>query len=1223
MECTPHDEVDACQTSTVKDAQCKGHPRLTDSCVDHWTKWDEWTPGLKDSFQEFHIEKLEIFTLQKLQAFMSLDAELIGSVNIPAVSFPEEPPEHASYEEKQKYLIDSYTLVMDIALPKNLDRRARKQRLLQTSLTQYRSLYQELRLKDPTTTIRLLEILPGSPEGPVISTRLFNASLHSLDRPYEAISYTWGTVTSPREMRSIRVNSFNLPVTPNLYNALISLRQLNAARTVWVDSVCINQGDLNERREQVLLIAHIYAKSERTVVFLGPSTATTEAFFAFLALPICQLSHCEKCQKGHGQASWHQPPLEACVEAGLDEQDVLDGFVEVCSMPWWTRVWILQEFMLSRSDPLLYCGRDTVSNRQLTANLDRISSWIHHRKTHPQPVYGCAACGGKIEKQADDVSEDGSEDEQHSASSETREATNDFGDDQSVASGNRGDVEETVMEIIRRRLEGLRVDPRSTNGHEWNMWGARVWLVESVLARRTLCRPWNNAPDVYKNLKSNCSDPHDIVYGVRELTDHAFRDMFIPDYTISVADLYTKLATYLIVMEYWSDIFWHFPHRLKDKYPRGSQESTNIPSWVPDFTRPVKPKEADRVTYDKPRPVKSNPFIIDRVAFFRGWVLDEIFQVFPLPNDDPFRLLQQLWYIERTHGWAPYELMSGKPSYNLHDWDNPKDMEANLRRFHPFPSVAWATDESRSSDGRSIVQTLEAFMDLSGLMEAMDSGYRLVKPCLQRIFDREGKCYGPSASREDNDEFRRRRTSMSERLRHLMLGFMHDGDRRTDFVGICTFDFEGLRAQVLHHLLPMTPWQPLRMNRPKFVNEEADNICNPPIVNANLQRPIVYRSLLALINNDIEDIEERIMRREVIMNFAQVVHDAAMELVGGRSEVTYECLGHELADIEKCIPQSHDRLHADHSLQNDDASTAGGCVDVIVDHFVLLQLHGGVDDRSRPDGPLILYHRDEADDDRLVEKVYFDEVGQPLGPGVFKDARSFSTMYDRAMMSEPMERNGNQTYIDDLSAPVNEELCSEPQSPDDNPEDRKSTEEAQSDYLSDSAASTQGELEEVTDANDDAYSIVSSLEQSRTSQIYGGPSGKLTTWRRTEKRKSTQVHLVFQDLCDFLAGREFFITETGLLGLTAPGVRGVCDGDDLLMLQDMTFPIVARLEPSEKLGNPKMRRRSMSTLRMRREIVGSAIVRGIDTKDGHLDKVDFPEHFVPLSSMDIGLLRIK
>lgn len=82
MDCGSQDEVGACPTSTVKDSQCQGHPRLADPCVEYWTKWDEWTPGLKDSFQERHVFQMEDFIRHRLQVFMSLEPELIGAVSM-------------------------------------------------------------------------------------------------------------------------------------------------------------------------------------------------------------------------------------------------------------------------------------------------------------------------------------------------------------------------------------------------------------------------------------------------------------------------------------------------------------------------------------------------------------------------------------------------------------------------------------------------------------------------------------------------------------------------------------------------------------------------------------------------------------------------------------------------------------------------------------------------------------------------------------------------------------------------------------------------------------------------------------------------------------------------------------------------------------------------------------------------------------------------------------
>ncbi|KAK4225946.1 ankyrin repeat-containing domain protein [Podospora fimiseda] len=122
--------------------------------------------------------------------------------------------------------------------------------------------------------IRLLHLLPHSDQKAPIECRL--TVLPSLStsegcRPYEALSYVWG---SPLTTKSIRVNGhFNLVVTENLYAALMCLRDQFIQRILWVDAVCINQseqeGALKERSEQVQAMARIYAQASRVLVWLG------------------------------------------------------------------------------------------------------------------------------------------------------------------------------------------------------------------------------------------------------------------------------------------------------------------------------------------------------------------------------------------------------------------------------------------------------------------------------------------------------------------------------------------------------------------------------------------------------------------------------------------------------------------------------------------------------------------------------------------------------------------------------------------------------------------------------------------------------------------------------------------------------------------------------------------------------------------------------------------
>ncbi|RTE78327.1 hypothetical protein BHE90_007203 [Fusarium euwallaceae] len=95
--------------------------------------------------------------------------------------------------------------------------------------------------------IRMLHLEPGWGSTP-ISCTIHLISLTSDPPPkYEALSYTWG---DPKVTREIIVNGYLVNVTFNLYSALYRLRQPEEMRILWVDALCINQTDVDERGQQ-------------------------------------------------------------------------------------------------------------------------------------------------------------------------------------------------------------------------------------------------------------------------------------------------------------------------------------------------------------------------------------------------------------------------------------------------------------------------------------------------------------------------------------------------------------------------------------------------------------------------------------------------------------------------------------------------------------------------------------------------------------------------------------------------------------------------------------------------------------------------------------------------------------------------------------------------------------------------------------------------------------
>lgn len=90
--------------------------------------------------------------------------------------------------------------------------------------------------------------------------------LSAVSSTYVAISYVWG---DPTLSRSITINGASLPVTESAFDALMSLRRVDAQVTVWIDAICINQLDLDEKPLQVQFMDRIYACAKQTVVWPG------------------------------------------------------------------------------------------------------------------------------------------------------------------------------------------------------------------------------------------------------------------------------------------------------------------------------------------------------------------------------------------------------------------------------------------------------------------------------------------------------------------------------------------------------------------------------------------------------------------------------------------------------------------------------------------------------------------------------------------------------------------------------------------------------------------------------------------------------------------------------------------------------------------------------------------------------------------------------------------
>ncbi|KAF5545698.1 hypothetical protein FNAPI_9064 [Fusarium napiforme] len=128
-------------------------------------------------------------------------------------------------------------------------------------------LYDSLKLSG--NQIRLLTIKSTMPE---ISCEMDVTDLHD-QLPFNALSYVWG---DPKITEIIRVNGHEHPVTTSLASALrcapqhLSQSKHAAGQKLWVDAICINQADDDEKSHQVAKMGEIYSQSGLVLCWLGP-----------------------------------------------------------------------------------------------------------------------------------------------------------------------------------------------------------------------------------------------------------------------------------------------------------------------------------------------------------------------------------------------------------------------------------------------------------------------------------------------------------------------------------------------------------------------------------------------------------------------------------------------------------------------------------------------------------------------------------------------------------------------------------------------------------------------------------------------------------------------------------------------------------------------------------------------------------------------------------------
>ncbi|ORX99212.1 heterokaryon incompatibility protein-domain-containing protein [Clohesyomyces aquaticus] len=235
---------------------------------------------------------------------------------------------------------------------------------------------------DTPSSFRLLQIKrpPDDTDAPCHYS-LFQTTLDQAPR-YETLSYVWGT-TDQSEMVKL-IDGKILRVTKPLKEALPFVERQCSTGYLWIDQICIDQDDRNERSHQVKLMGQIYTSCSRVLVWLGlmakldddpeQSQLSRDTLAPKISTMRYLIHHLRKVT-GSGESSMgsHRP--------------------EILQSPWFQRAWVFQEVVLPPSALFILATISTLPRHALTISLSELHARVN---SQAEGTYGADAVADTI-----------------------------------------------------------------------------------------------------------------------------------------------------------------------------------------------------------------------------------------------------------------------------------------------------------------------------------------------------------------------------------------------------------------------------------------------------------------------------------------------------------------------------------------------------------------------------------------------------------------------------------------------------------------------------------------------------------------------------------------------------------------------------------------------------------------------------------------------------------
>lgn len=358
---------------------------------------------------------------------------------------------------------------------------------------------------------------------------------------YIALSYVWGSPDDPGEVfvESGPEGAHIISITRNLDTALRHIRNKRGKPLViWIDAICIDQGNLKERSHQVALMDSIYTVARSTLVWLGPEEDDSHKALKILAYLGERVTENDNGDLERHPDAPPREPGEAIWESETEPIPLTEHEVRILTTfferPWFTRLWIRQEIALATNATVL-CGRNMLAWDRFQNG----ASCFCQKPSGPSVTPDLARRFNRIQRVVENICD-----------------ANNF----------------------YYRYEALR--------------------------------------DKHRGVR--CTDPRDAIYGVKSLISPLDQKLDVqPNYALEAADVFMDVCVRIVERRGLT----HFLHTCE----LCTISVLSLPSWVPDWSRPMAPRMLLDPPWSASGFVSANAtYLGDRALRVSGILIDKI-----------------------------------------------------------------------------------------------------------------------------------------------------------------------------------------------------------------------------------------------------------------------------------------------------------------------------------------------------------------------------------------------------------------------------------------------------------------------------------------------------------------------------------------------------------------------------------------------------------------------